>query len=123
VGKPFIVVELPEELYDEAISEGLGHRYAPRWLGAADVITMVVGLGGGAIALMQAPETINRFWAWLTRRLDSDEARLHVPLQRDGRSVGQIDIRCDGETVITLASDIDAGTVLQLLLEALREDT
>ena len=110
LGQRSMIVELPDELYDEAIREGIGKPFGRRRRGAAeavDVMTVVVGLGTTAISLMQAPETLGKFWAWLSGWARKGET---MPLQvrRNGKPVLEVELQKDGGAKITVPSGVES---------------
>jgi len=104
-----LLVDLPPELANEAIRLGLGERRLRRRGGVGDAVTLVIGLGGTLIGLMQAPNTIPEFVRWLIMITNRDDKLLEIRRRPDGR------------TIITVASSVDPDVVIEALEKILKD--
>ena len=103
-----LLVDLPLELAGEAASLGFGEPRFRRRGGIGDAATLIIGLGGSAISLMQAPSTIPEFVRWLVMATQRDDKLLEV---RHGRS---------GEVIITIGRSVDPKVAIEALEKLLK---
>jgi hypothetical protein len=104
-----LFIDLPPELADEAIQLGLGKRRPRRRGSIGDAVTLVIGLGGSLIGLMQAPNTLPEFVRWLIMLTQRDEKLLEIRK------------RPDGELVITVGNSVDPDVVIETLEKILKD--
>ena len=97
-----MLIAVPEDAIEELVSAGLV-RELPTLRGPVFDAVVTVGMDSAAlVTLMQAPDAIRAFAAWLTERVRGKKDGITITANHDGRS---LHLEVNGSVPIEAVSD------------------
>lgn len=99
---PTVVIAVPDDAVDELVSAGLA-RELPTLRGPVFDAVVTVGMDSAAlVTLMQAPDAVRAFAAWLTERVRGKKDGITITANHNGRS---LNLKVNGSVPVDAVSD------------------
>ncbi|MGN6606502.1 MAG: hypothetical protein ACTHMS_05750 [Jatrophihabitans sp.] len=105
-GPEAVVVAVPDDAVDELVGNGLASEI-PTLRGPVLDAVLTVGVDSAAlVTLLQTPDTLRTFAAWVRQRATAHRDEIRISARREGRVV-ELQVRGDVpvDTVATFLSD------------------